>query len=229
MERSYLLDINPAYVLRSDANGNNVIDARWVDMRNGLYIDLTAVSETEPSKDPGVWSCKNMHRYRTRDLYPLRHTLFEGAMTKVPYAYVRVLSEEYQEKALVVTEYEGYRWNSTSMLWMKKTREDIRQDRLKWDDFRKREAAERARKKAANTVEAKGGKGVLQEKPLGDRDGHEIDMYSEDSDGLFPKPDEEPARRMRRAAVTEELVAELKKEEEMMRRAKRRKERQDVL
>ena len=202
-------------------------------MRNGLYIDLTAVAETDPSKDPGVWSCKNEHRYRTQDLYPLRDTLFEGVMTKVPYAYVRVLSEEYQEKALVMTEYEGHRWNSTSMRWMKKTREDMRQDDLKWEDARKQKAAERARKKAAKEAakafKAKGGNGAVQERPLGDEDGHGFDEFSEDSDSLFAKPEKEPTRRIRRAAVTEDLVAELEEEEERMSREKRRRERQDIL
>lgn len=233
VKRSYLLDINPAYVLRSHANGDNVIDARWVDMRNGLYIDLTAVSETEPSKSPNVWSCKNEHRYRTQDLYPMRETLFEGVMTKVPYAYVRVLSEEYQEKALVVTEYEGHRWNSSSMLWMKKTSEVIRQDRLKYEDAQRRKAAERARKKAAKEAaksgKAKGGKGAVQDEPLGNEGGDGVDDISEDGDSLITKLEKAPTRLRRRAAVTEELVAELEREEDLMSRAKRRRERQDLL
>ena len=108
VKRSYLLDINPAYIERVKGNGNNVIDARWIDMRNGLFIDLTGVSETLPERKPGVWSCKNDHHYNTSDLFPMRETVFEGVVAKVPYAYVRILTEEYQEKALVVTEYEGY-------------------------------------------------------------------------------------------------------------------------
>lgn len=108
IERQYLLDINPAITDRERGNGNNVIDARWIDIRNGLYIDVTAVVETEPAEMPGVWSCKDYHRYRTRDLYPMRLSVLEGSVAKVPYAYDRILAEEYQEKALVVTEYEGY-------------------------------------------------------------------------------------------------------------------------
>ncbi len=108
IERQYLLDVNPAIVERDRGNGNNVIDARWIDIRNGLYIDVTGLSETEPVDQPGVWTCKNYHHYRTTDLYPMRETMYEGVVAKVPYAYDRILSEEYQEKALVVTDYQGY-------------------------------------------------------------------------------------------------------------------------
>lgn len=112
IERQYLLDVNPAIIERDRGNGNNVIDARWIDIRNGLYIDVTGLSETEPVGQPGVWSCKNYHHYKTTDLYPMRESMYEGVVAKVPYAYDRILAEEYQEKALVVTEYEGYAENT---------------------------------------------------------------------------------------------------------------------
>ena len=106
-KRTYLLDVNPAIVERLRGNGNNVIDARWIDTSNGLYIDITGLSETHPDDQPGVWSCKNYHRYHTTDLYPMRDTLYEGVGAKVPYAYDRILIQEYKENALIVTEYEG--------------------------------------------------------------------------------------------------------------------------
>lgn len=112
VERQYLLDVNPAIIERDRGNGNNVIDARWIDIRNGLYIDVTGLSETEPQIAPGVWSCKNLHHYKTTDLYPMRESMYEGVVAKVPYAYDRILAEEYQEKALVVTDYEGYAFHS---------------------------------------------------------------------------------------------------------------------
>lgn len=110
VERTYLLDVNPASIERERGNGNNIIDARWIDTRNGLYIDITGLSETHPDDQPGVWSCKNYHRYHTTDLYPMRETMYEGIIAKVPYAYDRILTQEYEEKALVMTDYEGYVW-----------------------------------------------------------------------------------------------------------------------
>lgn len=105
--REYLLDINPWIWERERGDGMNIIDARWIDTRNGLFIDITGLSETHPDTDPGVWSCKNYHRYKTSDLYPMRETMFEGVVAKVPYSYDKILVREYEEKALVVTEFEG--------------------------------------------------------------------------------------------------------------------------
>ena len=106
-KRTYLLDVNPAIVERERGNGKNVIDARFIDVSNGLYVDVTGLSETHPEDKPGVWSCKNYHRYLTTELYPMRETVFEGVTAKVPYAYDRLLVQEYTAKALVVTDYEG--------------------------------------------------------------------------------------------------------------------------
>jgi LicD family len=105
--RDYLLDINPNHVERIRGDGQNVIDARWIDVRNGLFIDITGLSELNPSTQPGVWSCKNFHRYRTRDLYPLRETEFEGVKALVPYSFDKILTEEYSSRALTKTLHEG--------------------------------------------------------------------------------------------------------------------------
>lgn len=105
--REYLLDVNPYSTERERGDGLNIIDARWIDVRNGLYIDITGLSETHPDVKPGVWSCRNYHRYQTTDLYPMRETMYQGVVAKVPYAYDRILTQEYQSSAMVLTEYEG--------------------------------------------------------------------------------------------------------------------------
>ena len=107
VSRKYLLDINPAFVERERGDGYNIIDARWIDVRNGLYIDITGLTETHPDVQPGVWSCKNYHRYRTMDLYPLRDSMFEGVPARIPYAYDSILTEEYRAEALVSTNFHG--------------------------------------------------------------------------------------------------------------------------
>lgn len=105
--KTYLLDINPHYSDRTRSDGKNIIDARWIDTDNGMFIDITGLAERDPDRSPGLWSCKNYHRYRTRDLYPMRETEYEGVPATVPYAFEKVLIEEYGTKSLVATEWQG--------------------------------------------------------------------------------------------------------------------------
>ncbi|CAG8960156.1 hypothetical protein HYFRA_00010635 [Hymenoscyphus fraxineus] len=118
-ERQYLLDVNPHIDDRLRGDGQNVIDARWIDTVNGLFIDITGLAETNPSMQPGIWSCKNFHRYRTRDLYPLRETEFEGVQALVPYSFDRILTEEYSSRALTKTQHEGHQWFPAQKEWIK--------------------------------------------------------------------------------------------------------------
>ncbi|KAF8853491.1 hypothetical protein BDZ45DRAFT_76510 [Acephala macrosclerotiorum] len=119
VQREYLLDVNPNHVDRLRGDGMNVIDARWIDVRNGLYIDITGLSETNPAQQPGIWQCKNYHKYRTRDIYPLRETEFEGVPALVPYGFDRILVQEYTPRSLTKTIHEGHTWNPERKEWIK--------------------------------------------------------------------------------------------------------------
>lgn len=150
VERTYLLDVNPWIWERVRGNGLNIIDARWIDLRNGLFIDITGLSETHPDKQPGVWSCKNYHHYRTDELYPLRETMFEGVVAKVPYNFDKVLVDEYKEKALVNTKFHGHEWNPYARVW-EKTQETLKkeeEDRKKKEEEKKKKDEEEKKKKA---------------------------------------------------------------------------------
>jgi hypothetical protein len=105
--RTYLLDVNPWSKQRDPGDGANIIDARWIDTKHGLYIDITGLSEVYPEQKPGIWSCKNFHDYRVRDLYPMRESIFEGVPARIPYAYDQILIEEYRAQALVNITHEG--------------------------------------------------------------------------------------------------------------------------
>jgi hypothetical protein len=98
--RSYMLEINPNWVNGSRADRLNVIDARWVDMQSGYFIDITTVrpSDTHPVK--GMLGCKDGHEYLEKSIFPLRETVFEGQLAHVPYAYVGIIIAEYGKKAL---------------------------------------------------------------------------------------------------------------------------------
>jgi hypothetical protein len=65
--RTFQLEVNPNYVFREEADALNVVDARWIDMDNGLFIDITTAryNSTHPA-GPGILSCKDGHEYRVR-------------------------------------------------------------------------------------------------------------------------------------------------------------------
>ena len=106
--RDYLLDVNPYWMERVHGDGANVIDARFIDTRNGLFVDITALTELEPVNHPNIVSCKNYHNYRLKDIYPLRESVFEGTTAKVPFNYRSVLSQEYGPRSLSLANYNGY-------------------------------------------------------------------------------------------------------------------------
>lgn len=99
----YLLDVNPNYTSRGRGNWQNIIDARWIDVSNGLFIDITGLSEVMT----GIWSCKNQHRYSTEELYPLIETKFEGVTAMIPAMSEAILIEEYESTALEIEQFGG--------------------------------------------------------------------------------------------------------------------------
>jgi hypothetical protein len=104
--KEYLLDINPHHDEFWD-DPMNVIDARWIDTHNGLYVDITALVERSPNKYGGNWVCKDKHQFLTTDIWPLRQTVFEGVAASIPYAFEKLLSGEYKENALTETSFNG--------------------------------------------------------------------------------------------------------------------------
>ncbi|KAK9364598.1 LicD family-domain-containing protein [Lipomyces kononenkoae] len=115
--RSYYIDVNPYFTYRSRGNGENVIDARFVDMQTGLYIDITGLAEADPIRHPNVLSCKNNHKYLVDDILPLRQTLFVGKRAHVPYEFEKVLQKEYSRNALTNGKYMGFIFSVKDQKW----------------------------------------------------------------------------------------------------------------
>ncbi|KAL4809379.1 LicD family-domain-containing protein [Aspergillus unguis] len=116
-QHSYLLDVNPWARQRANGKGANIIDARWIDMDTGLYIDITGLSRINKEK-PNEWEDKHKHSYMLNDIYPLRASFFEGIAAKVPFRFENVLIDEYKEKALTETHYNHYTWDSEQEEWV---------------------------------------------------------------------------------------------------------------
>ncbi|KAF4470230.1 hypothetical protein FALBO_2864 [Fusarium albosuccineum] len=129
VSKQYLLDINPHHVDIDMGNGQNIIDARWIDMHNGMYIDITGLREREADR-PGVWSCKNKHRYNSQDLWPMRISEFEGVKARIPFNFNKILIDEYDTKSLVTESWSGHRWDHDTKVWIKENDEDVKQRQL---------------------------------------------------------------------------------------------------
>ncbi|UKZ56183.1 hypothetical protein TrVGV298_010012 [Trichoderma virens] len=141
VSKTYLLDVNPHHVDLTRGDGMNIIDARWIDTSNGMFIDITGLRERDAGM-PGVWSCKNSHRYGSQDLWPMRVTEFEGVKARIPYNFEDILRGEYGDKSLVVEEFQGHRWNRDINEWVKMTDAEMKQ-RREAAEQRKREELEK--------------------------------------------------------------------------------------
>ncbi|KAK0778853.1 mannosyltransferase [Friedmanniomyces endolithicus] len=124
---SYLLDINPAYNRSTEPAppgnaegfappGKNNIDARYIDMQSGLFVDMTALAPAAPLRTsrgvPGREQrvlAKDGHQYRYSDVFPLQASAFEGCAVLVPREVVKLLSDEYGADSLTRTTYRGFR------------------------------------------------------------------------------------------------------------------------
>jgi phosphorylcholine metabolism protein LicD len=119
--KHYLLEINPNHVNGSVGDTLNVIDARWIDTDTGLFIDITSVRRNDDIPSAvlyGELMCKDKHFYRQKDLFPLRHSTFEGVPVMVPNSYTTLLEKEYGAQSMTVSDFAGHHFDSKSMEWI---------------------------------------------------------------------------------------------------------------
>lgn len=146
----YILEVAPPYVERTRGNGNNVIDARFIDLSTGSYIDLTGLSQhfqlSSMTEYPGkteqeireyrkkhvLYGCKNNHFYTEEDLFPMRLTLFEGAPIYVPNNWKSFLEKEYQNWTDTI--FENHKYVEDIRMWV--NRRECRQKIRHMDRFR---------------------------------------------------------------------------------------------
>ncbi|KAK1255207.1 hypothetical protein MKX08_009202 [Trichoderma sp. CBMAI-0020] len=117
--RLFQLEINPYFKHREQDDTLNVIDGRWIDVQNGLYIDITAARyNLDHEEGEGVLYDKYGHEYRDTYVFPLRDTTFEGVPCKIPYRYQDMLQAEYGKSALSKTEFHNHRFDDEAMKWV---------------------------------------------------------------------------------------------------------------
>ncbi|KAF9779060.1 hypothetical protein IL306_002746 [Fusarium sp. DS 682] len=93
----FQLEINPYHKYRERDDTMNFIDARWIDMQNGLFIDITA-ARYDPGHEmgDGVMYDKHNHEFKDKYIFPLLDTTFEGVQVKIPYRYKEILASDHR-------------------------------------------------------------------------------------------------------------------------------------
>lgn len=124
----YWLEVAPTYIRQG--NGRSFIDARFVDIQSGLYIDISALSHTEvppPTDKNGKLvdnlstmsvHCKNWNWHSLDELLPIRHTYFEGASVYIPKKVKEPLKHKYGAKALTNYHFHNHNYQSDISLWV---------------------------------------------------------------------------------------------------------------
>lgn len=116
--RRYLLDVNSWSWERVRGDGANIIDARFIDVSNGLFLDITGLTGNDPNHTD-IIECKNEHRYNVSDIFPLRDSVFEGVPARVPYAYTQILADEYSSESLFQTQFHNHTFDAQRGHWQK--------------------------------------------------------------------------------------------------------------
>lgn len=119
-QRAYLLEVNP-HCVDPTTDPDNAIDARWIDMESGLFIDITTLRRDWNANAlgmDGAMMMKDKHHYMYDDIFPLRGTTFEGVDAKIPFAYTEILVEEYKPNALTRDHFKNYRFDQTKKEWV---------------------------------------------------------------------------------------------------------------
>ena len=118
---NYMFEVNPNSKNRSPSDIKNVIDARLISKKSGIFIDITFLTK---STKKGYINCKSPHYYKISDILPLSETIFEDCFVYVPSNYKNCLLQEYGNKVFNFT----YRnWRFINKKWIKNNRNFISQ------------------------------------------------------------------------------------------------------
>lgn len=137
----YFLDCGTFISHRSRGNGHNNIDARFIDMDTGLYIDITALAASdtlapnryaklggdtkfplsmERNQKLNLYNCRNNHFAQLNQISPLTLTYVEGMPAYIPHDYLSLLVTEYQEKSVIEKSFNAMIFIKKLQLWIPK-------------------------------------------------------------------------------------------------------------
>lgn len=133
----FLIDVGTFIHNRDISTRSNHIDARFVDVDSGIYIDITALANSkanppgeykdkalvdiEKPKDDDkaeIYNDRRKHFYKLHELSPLRYSMIEGVPVFIPSTITNRLIFEYP-KGLSSKEYKGWYFVDKLNLWVK--------------------------------------------------------------------------------------------------------------
>ena len=97
----FLFEVNPNSYYR-EFQESDIIDARFIDTTNGLYVDITAVIYDPEKKQ---LHCKSPHYYDVQDVFPLQNGTFMGYDIWLPHDPVTMMEKEYGKACMTGTRF----------------------------------------------------------------------------------------------------------------------------
>lgn len=136
----YFIDVGSSITHRTKGNGKNNIDARFIDVDSGLYIDITGMALSNTPMPPRysksvskrqkltlqpsaqnelaqLYNCRNKHFVSFSEISPLRITMVEGEVALIPNNYETCLKNEYS-RGLSTETFNGYVYIQPLRIWL---------------------------------------------------------------------------------------------------------------
>lgn len=114
-DERYLVDVNGQIANRSYSR-TNTVDARFIDTKSGLLIDITALAFN--STQAKFVGCKNRHYHSVTDITPLHLTELEGVPAWRPHETIKMLCEEYGCDSMTKKTFRGYKFDTSKEEWI---------------------------------------------------------------------------------------------------------------
>lgn len=140
----YFVDVGLLITHRHNGNSKNAIDARFIDIDTGLYVDITGLS-TSTDRAPGrykadfpdqkksgdkyaqhllemnrkynLFNCRNHHFVSLDEILPLVLTTSQNALAYVPHGFGPILEHEYDITGMTSNRFEGSYYIAGLRMW----------------------------------------------------------------------------------------------------------------
>ena len=129
----YFIDCSTFLHHRTETKNQNHIDARFIDIDTGSYIDITGIgisdeqapekynsiveAAAQEGKPKPVYNCRHLHFTSYNEASPLKYTMLGGVPLYIPNNIESILKDEYLEGMSSYT-YRGYYYVDKMNLWI---------------------------------------------------------------------------------------------------------------